>query len=336
MLHPSYADSQKTDLNRTTHALQVRTVYVLSTSRPENISGCHRMYYGAFGIFLSIDQWEKMMKKIMVVALWASAFASFSAFAEHKLHPADVMDSGQIGAEIVAGSSSLSADYRLAGFNIKQEIDTTLVDAALRYGVTDSLELHADLPYMQEKTEISGSVNSTEKHSCFGDASLGAAFKPLSATSRGVDLVAKLDIQPQSADSNTCGNGYTRTSFDLVISKPFGDWRPYIDLAMNNRNKDGADSKSFELGTEWRVSPVLALDASYNWEKYDASTFVDTGSQQTIGIGAAYALQKNMWLFTQFGRVTAKDFQATTFSNNDTSVTNAKQNIFLVGLQILY
>jgi predicted porin len=279
-----------------------------------------------------------MMKKILVVALWFSAFASYSASAENKLHPADVMDGGQVGVEIVAARSSFSADYLLGGFNSKQEIDETMVDAKLRYGIAGSWELDAALPYLREDTKISGSLfaNSSEKHNCFGDPIVGAAFKPMTAANEGLDLVAKLNIQPQSADASTCGHGYTTKSFDLVISEPFGEFRPYIDLNINNRNKGARDSKGFWLGTDWKVSPVWTLDVSYNRENFDANTFFEASSQDTYTVGAAYALQKNIWLAAEFIHATTNDFQTSVVSNYDTTISNVKQNVFMLGLQILY
>jgi predicted porin len=286
-------------------------------------------------MFLPIDKRERLMKKIWVVALWLSAFASFSASAENKLHPADMMDDEQVGVEIFAEKSSYSADYQQAGLYGKHQVDETIVDTKLRYGIAGFWELNAELPYLREDIKTSGALfgDSDEKHNCLGDLRAGAAFKPMTASGEGLDLVAKLNIQPQTADSSTCGNGYTTKSFGLVISEPFGNFRPYIDLNINNRNKGARDSKGFWLGTDWKVSPLLNLQFSYNRENFDASTSYEHTSQDTFSFGAAYAIQKNVWLAAKYRRITTKDFQDIFQS---ITVSNIKQNVILLGVQILY
>lgn len=232
-------------------------------------------------------------------AVWIlSAGLVFSpvAKAENKLFITDVLDPGQMETQGTLRFTRSSNVSFTSGSGYRR---TTRATVSLGGGIVDGFQVDAAIPYVLVDDEINtlNGVTTTRDQSGVGDLDIGLKYR-VAGSERGPYVVsARLDIKPETADSNKAGTGATNISPQFAASLRVGDsLRPYGVYQAVFRNHGQADTHTLTIGAEktFNERVVVTLDTSAS-----INTASDTEASYNIyAIAASSYLQvaRNLYL----------------------------------------
>jgi opacity protein-like surface antigen len=212
------------------------------------------------------------MKKILC-ASWLLCVTMNQAFAAHPLVTDDAGVQGEGRHQIEANT-----DWS------KQAGEAGHVGAfTYTYGVTDKLDLFANLPLTFQSTEGSG----------VGDYSLGAKWRYYDQD--GLALAFKPEVFLPSGDTEkSLGNGKSGLGLTAIASYEIGSWTLHGNAGLNyNRyTRDSDDAAKRKL--VWRTSAAVWYALNEQWR-----LVADTGVMQNVDRGnrtwPAYGLVGVIW-----------------------------------------
>ncbi|MFJ3044822.1 transporter [Herbaspirillum chlorophenolicum] len=212
------------------------------------------------------------MKKILC-ASWLLCVTMNQAFAAHPLVTEDAGVQGEGRHQIEANT-----DWS------KQAGEAGHVGAfTYTYGVTDKLDLFANLPLTFQSTEGSG----------VGDYSLGAKWRYYDQD--GLALAFKPEVFLPSGDTEkSLGNGKSGLGLTAIASYEIGAWTLHGNAGLNyNRyTRDSDDAAKRKL--VWRTSAAVWYALNEQWR-----LVADTGVMQNVDRGnrtwPAYGLVGVIW-----------------------------------------
>ncbi len=225
-----------------------------------------------------------MRNRLVWIALVGLALSS-AAKAENKLFITDVLDPGQMEAQGTLRSTrssnvSFSSSFGPTGSGYRR---TSRATVSLGRGISDGLQLDAAIPYVLVDDEINtiNGVTTTRDQSGVGDLDVGLKYRLAGAEKGPYVVSARLDIKPQTADSNRAGTGATNVSPQLALSLRIGDsLRPYGAYIATLRNHGRADTHTLIVGVEKTFSEIVVATL-------DTSASINTASDTEAGYGTS-------------------------------------------------
>ncbi len=218
------------------------------------------------------------------------------AKAENKLFITDVLDPGQMETQETLRFTRSSNVSFTSGSGYRR---TSRATVSLGRGISEGFQLDAGIPYVLVDDEINtvNGVTTTRDQSGIGDLDVGLKYRIAGAEKGPYVVSARLDIKPETADSNRAGTGATNISPQLAASLRVGEsLRPYGVYLATFRNHGQADTLTLIVGVEKAFSETVTVTFETSASMNTAS---DTrASYNTSGISVSSYLQvgRNFYL----------------------------------------
>jgi len=267
---------------------------------------------------------------ILSVGLVLSSVAK----AENKLFITDVLDPGQMEAQGTLRFTRSSEDsFTSSGVTGRAYRRTSRVSLSLGRGISDGYQLDAAIPLVLTDDQINtfNGVSATVDRSGIGDLDIGLKYRIAGAEQGPYVVSARLDIKPQTADSNKAGTGTTNISPQLAASFRIGDGlRPYGVYEPTFRNHGEADTHTLAFGAEKIFSQVVAMTLNISASRNTASDSVAGYSSYSIGLSSYIEIRRNLYLipalsFSWFGERKAINGS---FRIDSSTVTGASLGVY--------
>lgn len=200
-----------------------------------------------------------MVKKIIVM-ISLILICSTPALAAHPLITDDTGTQGQGNFQLEVNSEFGHSD----GSGLTE--DTFSINNVLSYGIMDQLDVVLGVPYLQVKTEGSGTTT-TERG--ISDTSLEVKWRFYERD--GFSLAVKPGILlPTGDDSKGLGNGKVNYSFFFIGTKELEPWAFHLNLGYK-RHQNGVDERvdiwHASLASELKLTKNLKAVANIGTER---------------------------------------------------------------------
>jgi hypothetical protein len=229
---------------------------------------------------------------ILSVGLVLSSVAK----AENKLFITDVLDPGQMETQETLRFTRSSNVSFTSGSGYRR---TSRATVSLGRGLSERFQLDAAIPYVLVDDEINtvNGVTTTRDQSGIGDLDVGLKYRIAGAAKGPYVVSARLDIKPETADSNKAGTGATNISPQLAASLRVGDsLRPYGVYQATFRNHGQADTHSLRLGAEKVFSETIAITLETDVSLNTASDTRASYDTYAIALSSYLQIGRNLYL----------------------------------------
>ncbi len=218
------------------------------------------------------------------------------AKAENKLFITDVLDPGQMEAQGTLRSTRSSNVSFTSGTGYRR---TSRATVSLGRGLSDGFQLDATIPYVLVDDEINtvNGVTTTRDQSGIGDLDIGLKHR-IAGAERGPYVVSgRLDIKPETADSNKAGTGATNISPQLAASFRVGDSvRPYGVYQATFRNHGQGDTHTLTIGVEKTFSETVIATLETAASINTASDTDASYDRYAIALSSYLQVERNLYL----------------------------------------
>ncbi len=218
------------------------------------------------------------------------------AKAENKLFITDVLGPGQMEAQGTLRSTRSSNVSFTSGSGYRR---TSRATVSLGRGLSDGFQLDAAIPYVLVDDEINtiNGVTSTRDQSGIGDLDIGLKYRIAGAERVPFVVSARLDIKPETADSNKAGTGATNISPQLAASFRVGDsLRPYGAYIATLRNHGRADTHTLIVGVEKTFSEIVVATLDTSASINTASDTEASYDTHAIALSSYLQVGRNLYL----------------------------------------
>jgi len=191
--------------------------------------------------------------------------------------PFGVEDAGVAGAGV--SQLETSWDYLKWGDG---KLENILLFVPI-HGVTDNLELSAEIPYLFHKLS-DGAI-----HRGIGDINLVAKYLLINESKKYPAFTFKGAYKLDSGDfANGLGSGDKDYSIFAVISKTIGNFSLHSQLGYSwlgkNKNPNLRDIPLYGIAVDWCVNKSLGIELELNGNRHPDSTETDDPKAWLLGV----------------------------------------------------
>jgi len=218
------------------------------------------------------------------------------AKAENKLFITDVLDPGQMETQGTLRFTRSSNVSFTSGSGYRR---TTRATVSLGRGLSDGFQLDAAIPYVLVDDEINtvNGVTTTRDQSGIGDLDIGLKHRIVGAERGPYVVSGRLDIKPETADSNKAGTGATNISPQLAASFRVGDSvRPYGVYQATFRNHGQGDTHTLTIGVEKTFSETVIATLETAASINTASDTDASYDRYAIALSSYLQVERNLYL----------------------------------------
>ena len=218
------------------------------------------------------------------------------AKAENKLFITDVLDPGQMEAQGTLRFTRSSNVSFTSGSGYRR---TSRATVSLGRGLGDGFQLDATIPYVFVDDEINtvNGVTTTRDQSGIGDLDIGLKYRIAGAEKGPYAISARLDIKPETANSNRAGTGATNISPQLAASLRISDnLRPYGIYQATFRNHGQADTHALTIGVERTFSETVIATLETTASMNTASDTRASYDTYAIALSSYLQVGRNLYL----------------------------------------
>jgi hypothetical protein len=237
-----------------------------------------------------------------LAAVALTGFLATSAQAENKLFPTDVLDKGQIDANVSIGADQATQDFLFISYGQRGSSKSNGQNLGLsaRYGLGANWHFGAALSYakIDAKTRYDGYTETNEeKTSGWQGGGVWAKYGFLDGKTSPLSLSTEVGVT-SSTDKNLSYQSFNTAHVQLTGGWDFGHgMKGYslLNLTVPSRalyNK----YESLAVGGWFPISDVITLNPQLGFTHHQASTYTPSFTSTGLGLSAMIRLAGNTYL----------------------------------------